>query len=118
MPEYQPDLSQRIDIDVLSMFALRMAQAGMPLFPDPETEDFFRDSAGMPLRPEDPGWGLDPADPLDEGDPEATPKPGPGGGGAPVDKRIRKAFTRQGSKLQRLMVQRAQDRQRRRGVAA
>ena len=48
MPEYVPDLAQRVDLDALSNFILRMGQAGMPLFPDENLEDFIRDAAGLP----------------------------------------------------------------------
>lgn len=48
MPRYVPDLAQRIDLDVLSNFVLRLAQAGMPLFPDEELETSLRDAGGLP----------------------------------------------------------------------
>lgn len=48
MPEYAPDLAQRLDLDLVSNFILRLSQAGMPLFPDHDLEDWVRDAAGMP----------------------------------------------------------------------
>lgn len=48
MPEYTPDLAQRLDLDLVSNFILRLSQAGMPLFPDANLEDWVRDAAGMP----------------------------------------------------------------------
>jgi hypothetical protein len=127
-PTYQPDLAQRIDIDTLSAFALRMAQAGMPLFPDADTEDFFRDAAGMPLRPEDGTIPLDISDPdlIDEGSPIGAQTRAPGGaggaagdtGGGDLPPKIQKSLRSQGRLLQQRMLQRAKDRNRKRGVAA
>lgn len=48
MPTLEPDLAQRVDLDVLSNFVLRVAQAGMPLFPNDEVQSFLMDAAGMP----------------------------------------------------------------------
>lgn len=48
MPEYVPDLAQRIDLDSLGNFVLHLAQAGMQMFPDVELENFIRDAAGLP----------------------------------------------------------------------
>jgi hypothetical protein len=48
MPQYAPDMVQRIDLDVLSNFILRLSQAGMPLFPDEPLEEALRDGAGLP----------------------------------------------------------------------
>ncbi len=48
MPRLQPDLAQRIDLDALGNFILHLSQAGMPLFPDPDLENWARDAAGMP----------------------------------------------------------------------
>jgi hypothetical protein len=53
MPQYVPDTAQRLDLDVLGAYALRLSQAGMPLFPDADLENFFRDVAGMPDISED-----------------------------------------------------------------
>ncbi len=53
MPRYVPDLAQRVDLDVLSNFVLRLAQAGARLFPDTDLENFLRDSAGLPEINED-----------------------------------------------------------------
>jgi hypothetical protein len=48
MPSIQPDLAQRIDLDVLSNFVLRMAQAGMPLFPNEDLQTYILDAGGLP----------------------------------------------------------------------
>lgn len=48
MPEYVPDLAQRIDIAAIGDFVLKLAQAGMPLFPDEDLESYLRNSAGLP----------------------------------------------------------------------
>src|SRR6266436_560373 len=47
-PKIKPDLAQRVDLDVLSNYVLRMAQAGMPLFPDEEVQTYLKDAAGLP----------------------------------------------------------------------
>ena len=52
-PTYAPDLAQRVDLDGLSNFILRLAQSGMPLFPDPDLQTYLRDVAGMPVESED-----------------------------------------------------------------
>jgi hypothetical protein len=48
MPEFVPDLAQRVDLDVLSNFILRLSQSGMPLFPDLDLENYLRDTGGLP----------------------------------------------------------------------
>lgn len=48
MPEVEPDLAQRIDLDALSQFVLRMSQAGMPMFPNDELQQFLQSAAGLP----------------------------------------------------------------------
>jgi hypothetical protein len=53
MPRFQPDMPQRIDLDGLSNFVLRMSQAGARLFPDDDVENFLRDAAGIPDISED-----------------------------------------------------------------
>jgi hypothetical protein len=47
-PTIEPDLAQRIDLDVLSNFVLRLAQAGMPLFPNEELQSYILDAGGLP----------------------------------------------------------------------
>ena len=47
-PEFVPDMAQRTDLDMFSNMILRLSQAGMPLFPDPDLEAYIRDTAGMP----------------------------------------------------------------------
>lgn len=48
MPQIEPDMPQRVDLDALSNFVLRLSQAGATLFPDEELENYLRDVAGMP----------------------------------------------------------------------
>jgi hypothetical protein len=48
MPKIEPDLAQRIDLDVLSNFVLRLSQAGMPMFPNEELQTFLLDAGGLP----------------------------------------------------------------------
>ena len=57
MPEYQPDMAQRIDLDNISNFVLRLAQAGMTMFPDEDLESYLRDAAGLPDLPEGAEFG-------------------------------------------------------------
>jgi broad specificity phosphatase PhoE len=38
LPEISPDLAQRVDLDVLSNFVLRLSQSGMPMFPNEEMQ--------------------------------------------------------------------------------
>lgn len=52
-PEFVPDMAQRIDLDQLSNYVLRLSQAGMPLFPDPDLQNFMRDAAGLPESEQD-----------------------------------------------------------------
>ena len=47
-PKIEPDLAQRVDLDVLSNFVLRMSQAGMPLFPNEDLQTYILDAAGLP----------------------------------------------------------------------
>jgi len=48
LPQYQPDLPQRVDLDGLSMFIFQLAQAGITFGGDPEVEKYLRDVAGLP----------------------------------------------------------------------
>lgn len=48
MPQYKPDMPQRLDLDGLGNFIKNIAQSGMPLFPDDELEGYLRDAAGLP----------------------------------------------------------------------
>jgi hypothetical protein len=48
MPEFQPDLAQRIDLLALSDFVLKLAQSGMQMFPDTDLENYLRDAGGLP----------------------------------------------------------------------
>lgn len=47
-PKFQADLAQRMDLDVLSNFILRVSQAGMMMFPDEDLENWVKQAAGMP----------------------------------------------------------------------
>jgi hypothetical protein len=48
LPKLEPDLAQRVDLDVLSNFVLRLSQAGMPMFPNDELQTFLLDAGGLP----------------------------------------------------------------------
>jgi hypothetical protein len=48
MPTIEPDLAQRIDLDVLSNFILRLSQAGMPMFPNDDLQTYILDAGGLP----------------------------------------------------------------------
>lgn len=48
MPQYRPDMPQRLDLDGLGMFIKNVASAGMPIFPDDELQEYLRDAAGLP----------------------------------------------------------------------
>jgi hypothetical protein len=48
MPTLEPDLAQRVDLDVLSNFVLRLSQSGMPLFPNDDLQTFLLDAGGLP----------------------------------------------------------------------
>lgn len=48
MPKIEPDLAQRIDLDVLSNFVLRLSQAGMPMFPNEDLQTYILDAGGLP----------------------------------------------------------------------
>lgn len=57
MPEYVPDMAQRVDLDSLGAFLASMATAGAQLFPDPDLENFLRDAAGMPDISDEAAYG-------------------------------------------------------------
>lgn len=48
MPTIEPDLAQRVDLDVLSNFVLRLSQAGMPMFPNEDLQTYILDAGGLP----------------------------------------------------------------------
>jgi hypothetical protein len=48
MPEYVPDLAQRVDLDAMGNFVLHLSQAGAQLFPDLDLENYLRDAGGLP----------------------------------------------------------------------
>ncbi len=52
-PTVHPDMPQRMDLDVLSNFILRLSQAGMPMFPNETLQEYITDAAGMPDISED-----------------------------------------------------------------
>ena len=55
LPQFVPDMPQRLDLDSLGAFIKNMASAGMPMFPNEELEDWIRGAAGMPdLEASDP----------------------------------------------------------------
>jgi hypothetical protein len=70
LPKYVPDMPQRVDLDVLSNFVLRLAQAGMPLFPNDTLQEYLTDAAGMPDISED---GASDLTGLDQPQPEISP---------------------------------------------
>ncbi len=48
MPKIIPDMAQRVDLDQLSNYILRMAQSGAAMFPDQNLENYLREAAGLP----------------------------------------------------------------------
>lgn len=48
MPQFRPDMPQRLDLDGLGNFIKNVAASGMALFPDEELEGYLRDAAGLP----------------------------------------------------------------------
>lgn len=48
MPEFSPDMAQRVDLDALGNFVLHLAQSGMMMFPDKDLENYIRDASGLP----------------------------------------------------------------------
>lgn len=48
MPQFRPDMPQRLDLDGLGAFIANLATAGMALFPDEELEGYLRDAGGLP----------------------------------------------------------------------
>jgi phage gp29-like protein len=48
LPEYTPDMSQEVDLDILSNYILRLSQSGMAIFPNEELESALMDAAGLP----------------------------------------------------------------------
>jgi hypothetical protein len=53
MPQYRPDMPQRLDLDGLGAFIKNLADSGMALFPDEELEGYLRDAGGLPEIDED-----------------------------------------------------------------
>lgn len=52
MPEITHGRVNPIDLTELGTYVTALAGAGMPLFPDDETENFFRDAGGIPAKAE------------------------------------------------------------------
>lgn len=48
MPTYEPDLAQRIDLDILGKYILALSQSGMAIFPNADLESAVLDAAGLP----------------------------------------------------------------------
>jgi hypothetical protein len=48
MPQLQPDMPKRVDLDALGTYVLQIAQAGARLFPDDDLENYLRDVADLP----------------------------------------------------------------------
>lgn len=57
MPRFSPDMPQRVDLDGLSNFVLRLSQSGAQLFPDEALESYLRDVSGLPDAMEGEGIG-------------------------------------------------------------
>ena len=74
MPELVPDMAQRIDLDALSTFVLRMSQAGMPLFPDLDLQAFIRDAAGLPDAADDDAFSNQEREDAGDGTQDKTDK--------------------------------------------
>lgn len=77
MPSFNPDMPTRTDLDGLSNFLLRLAQAGFPLAADPASMAYLRDIAGLPDSTEDDTSAADDnTNDLDtDTDPAAPPSP-------------------------------------------
>lgn len=113
MPQIEPDMAQRVDLDVLSNFVLRMAQAGMPLFPNEDLQNYILDAGGLPDVIDDralqaAGMSDDQLDLQDEKDQQALEnmqqpqKPAvPGGSGAmsKLDKMLLASIARRAQRL-------------------
>ena len=80
MPEFVPDMAQRVDLDSLGNFILHLAQAGMPLFPDDDLENWVRDAGGLPDKSEEAYYGTEEISP--DGDEEASNGEHPAGAAA------------------------------------
>jgi hypothetical protein len=48
MPQFEPDMAQRLDLDSLGAYIGNLAAAGMPMFPDEDLQKFLREAGGMP----------------------------------------------------------------------
>lgn len=72
LPTFEPDMASQLDPAGLGQLLLQCSQAGMPLFPDPNLENWVRDNMGMPALPEE--------DPDTPRPPPFMPLPGTSGG--------------------------------------
>jgi hypothetical protein len=82
VPQYVPDLAQRIDLEAISNFVLRLSQAGARLFPDDDLENYLRDAAGMPSLDDDADY--QPLQTLVNPASQVITPPGSTGGAKPV----------------------------------
>ena len=48
MPRFVPEMPARLDLDSLGAYVAALGQAGMPLFPDDDLQQFLRGAGGMP----------------------------------------------------------------------
>lgn len=48
MPQFKPEMPQRLDLDSLGAYLANLSAAGVPLFPDEELQKFLRGAGGMP----------------------------------------------------------------------
>lgn len=80
MPRYVPDLAQRIDLDAIGNFVMRLSQSGARMFPDDDLENYLRESAGMPALDTEQDYSNTPT-----GVPQPQHRPNkPGPDGAPL----------------------------------
>jgi len=91
MPRFVPDMPQRVDLDGLSNFVLRLSQAGMPLFPDEPTQEYLREVAGLPDPME--GFGME-ADALSQTTDTDATADGPVDANADLQKHIAGALAK------------------------
>ncbi len=123
-PQMKPDLAQRVDLDVLSNFVLRLSQSGMPMFPNEELQSYILDAGGLPDVQDDralqaAGMQDDQLDREDDKDAAALdrmqnppqPQPGPpqpgakkpapqqGAGDTPLKKMIAASFARRAIRM-------------------
>lgn len=96
-PNYTPDLAQRVDLDVISNFVQRLAQAGMPLFPNEELQTALLDSAGLPDVQDVDAESLQ--EMTARVGAENAPEPAPGAADTPFGKMVLASMARRFQKL-------------------